>query len=267
MPYNSCAMEAEDALTTTENVLRDLIEDVLRNKYGAEWIAQRVDEETRERWQDRLTEEKGRRAGVKVDDRLIYYSDLSDLPNLLKNEWEAFKACFGNWKTTELYLKRLIGFRHAKHHGRDLLPFERDLLAGMTGEIRNKVTVFQSERGPDEEYFPKVEYVTDSFGHVARGAGASVHTGLTLHPGDEVRFTCHGWDPKGERLQWAWNADPDTGRTDNFEDDEFTWQLEDGDVAENQCLHIFLLSFRPFHRHGWYDDSVTFRYHVLPRSI
>ncbi len=260
-------MEPEDALTTTENVLRDLIEGVLRDKYGAEWIAQRVDGDTRERWQDRLTEEKGRRAGVKVDDRLIYYSDLGDLPRLLKNDWEAFKPCFGNLKKTDIDLKRLIGFRHAQHHGRDLVPFERDLLAGIIGEIRNKVTVFQSERGPDTEYFPKIEYVADSFGNVARRSKGSVNTGLTLHPGDEVTFTCHGWDPKGEQLQWGWNADPSMVQIEHYEDDEFTWQLKDEDVAESQGVHIFLLSFRPFHRHGWFDDSVTFRYRVLPRSL
>ncbi len=259
-------MEPEDVLTITENVLRDLIQDVLGDKYGAEWITQRVDEDTRERWQDRLTEERGRRAGVKVDDRLIYYSDLSDLPKLLKNDWEAFKPCFGNLKKTEIDLKRLIGFRHAQQHGRDLVPFERDLLAGITGEIRNKVTVFQSERGPDKEYFPKIEYVADSFGNVARKSEGWVNTGLTLHPGDEVTFQCRGWDPKGEPLDWKWNIGHHPANR-QVEGGEFTWRVEIEDVAEDQNIGIFLLSERPFHRRGWCDDSVTFRYKVLPRSL
>lgn len=261
-------MEVEDALTTTENVLRDLIEEVLKDRYGAEWIAQRVNEETRERWQDRLSEEESRRVGVKIDERVIYYSDLSDLPKLLKNDWEAFKPCFGNWKTTEFYLKRLIGFRHAKHHGRDLLPFERDLLAGITGEIRNKVTMFQSDRGPDEEYFPKIEYVTDSYGNVARGSRAFVETGMTLHPGDEVTFTCHSWDPKGELPLWGWGVNPGVVEASHRQaEDEITWRLYDKDVADPQQLHIVLFSKRAFHRHQWCDDYVSFGYRVLPRSV
>ncbi len=260
-------MDPEEALTTTENVLRDLIADTLTSKYGRDWIDQRVDENTRDRWRDRLIEDQSRREGAKVDDRLIYYSELADLRKLLKNDWDAFSPCFGTWKRMEVYLQRLISFRHPQRHGRELLPFERDLLLGVTGEIRNKITVFLSERGPDEEYFPKIEYVSDSFGNVARGSGSSVSTGLTLHPGDEVTFTCHGWDPKGEKLQWGWNADPTMMQIDHYEDDEFTWRLEDKDVAESQGVHIFLLSFRPFHRHGWYDEEVTFNYRVLPRSL
>lgn len=261
-------MEPEDALNTAENVLRDLIQDILSEKYGSDWIAQRVDEETRERWQDRLAEEKSRRAGVKVDDRVIYYSDLSDLPKLLQNDWEAFKPCFGNKKTMQFFLKRLIGYRHPEYHGRELLPFERHMLLGITGEIRNKVTVYQSERGPDEEYFPKIEYVTDSLGYVARGSRALVKTGLTLHPGDEVTFTCHSWDPKGEPPLWGWGVNPGVVEASHRQvEDEITWRLYDKDVADPQGLHIVLFSKRAFHRHQWCDDYVTFRYRVLPRSL
>lgn len=261
-------MEPEDALTTTENVLRDLIDDILAEKYGPGWIAERVDEGTRERWEGRLAEEKSRRAGANVDERLIYYSELTDLPKILKNDWGAFAPCFGSSKTMELDLKRLITYRHPEHHGRELLPFERHLVLGIAGVIRNKVTMFLSERGPDQEYFPKIEYVTDSFGYVARGSKARVETGLTLHPGDEVTFTCHGWDPKGEPPLWGWGVNPGVIEIQHRQaENEITWRLYDRDVAESQALHIVLLSNRPFHRHQWCDDHVTFCYRVLPRSL
>ena len=67
----------------------------------------------------------------------------------------------------------------------------------MTGEIRNKVTIFQSSWTP-ERHFPRIEYVRDSFGHAPTGGFPmdTLLTGLTLYPGDEVSVECSGWDPQ-----------------------------------------------------------------------
>ena len=261
-------MDHEEALTTTENVLSELIADTLTSKYGGDWIDQRVDENTRDRWRDRLTEEQSRRKGAKVDDRLIYYSELADLRKLLKNDWDVFAPCFGSLKTMELDMKRLITYRHPEHHGRELLPFEQHLVLGITGEIRNKVTMFRSERDPEEEYFPRIEYVGDSFGNVARPPQNDINTDLTLRPGDAVTFTCRGWDPKGEPLDWRWDVGARSGGPHRLvSNNEFTWDVKIRDVALEQGIWVFLISRRPFHRHQEWDGLVTFRYRVLPRSI
>lgn len=228
-------MDPHEILTATENVLRDLVDEILRDRYGDHWIEARVDDQTRERWQQRLVEERARREGAQPDDRLIYYAELVDPLKLFKQDWQLFSPCFGDWKTMELDFSRLIAFRHPNHHGRRLLPFERDLLTGITGSIRNRVTIFRSERGPDKEYFPRIEYVEDSFGNVARKSRDVVSTGLTLRPGDEVTFSCRGWDPKGEPLNWHWNVHPHVMMLEReAEADEFVWAVEIGDIAETK---------------------------------
>lgn len=195
-------LTADEALATVENVLRDLLVQSLERENGADWVNKLVDPETLARWEARREEERNRRKAARIDERLVYYSELAELGKLLDKHWQHFSKCLGKWKSFEPDLNRLITFRHAQRHGRDLVQFEVDLLRGIVGEIRNKVTIYRSEMRHDPELFPHIEYVSDSYGNVGRQGEESVTTGLVLHPGDEVAFTCRGWDPAVESVRW-----------------------------------------------------------------
>lgn len=56
------------------------------------------------------------------------------------------------------------------------------------------------------EYFPRIEDVHDSFGHLVAGFGSGKgkfgNTGLTLRPGDVVEFDGSAWDPEGIPFGW-----------------------------------------------------------------
>jgi len=200
-------MGASEDIISAGNVLRDLIEAVLGAALGPDWLEQSgLTAERLDRMRGRLAAETASRPGGAVEQRLIYYSDLPDLKTIIDKNWERFKPCLGEKKACDVNLDRLADFRIAEMHGRQLLPFELALTAGISGEIRNRVAIFRSERGPAREYFPRIEYVRDSFGNVRHGHGSAPEgsaTRLILHPGDEITFDCRAWDPDNLPFTWS----------------------------------------------------------------
>ena len=262
-------MGASEDIISAENVLRDLIEAVLSAALGPDWLegsgltAERLDH-----MRERLAAETASRPGGAVEQRLIYYSDLPDLKTIIDKNWERFKPCLGEKKACDVNLDRLVDFRIAEMHGRQLLPFELALTVCISGEISNRVTIFRSERGPSREYFPRIEYVRDSFGNVRHGHGSAyeaAETGLIINPGDGITFDCRAWDPDNAPLTWF--ALCEGGRTLLVDSavTEFVWRVETGDIRDRCQVLIYLKSTRPYHRNGTYDDAVNFSYQVLPR--
>jgi Swt1-like HEPN len=191
-------MAPSDAINDVEIVLRDLVELVLAEKHGEEWIEQCGPPEKIEKWRRRKVDEAKKRDGTTTEQRLIYYSDFTDLGRLIKQHWELFEPCLGDRERFDVYMNRLEEFRNAPMHSRTLVPFERALAEGMAGEIRNKVTIYRSGLDPADRHFPRIEYVRDSFGNAPTGGSAldMLRTGVTLYPSDEVSFEGSGWDPQ-----------------------------------------------------------------------
>jgi hypothetical protein len=192
-------------MNSVEVVLRGLIAQVLEAEFGSEWIEKCGTVEKIQRWRDRREEERKKRDGTVIEERLIFFADFTDLLPIIKKHWPLFKPCLGDKKTFEAYMGRLEDFRNAPMHSRTLVDFEQNLVDGMTGEIRNKVTLFQTEANAADRHFPRIEFVRDSFGRVAAD-GQLLPPDITVHPGDEVVFECSGWDPEDRPLKWRWGV-------------------------------------------------------------
>ena len=258
-------MEPAEAINNLEVVLRDLIAKVLSDEFGAEWIARCGTPERIQKWQERRDEEAKKRNGTVVEQRLIYFADFTDLAPIIKKHWPLFKPCLGDRKTFEAYMGRLEDFRNAPMHSRALVDFEQRLVQGMTGEIRNKVTLFQKEVSAADRHFPRIEFVRDSFGRVA--SEGIVPPDITVHPGDEVIFECSGWDPEDRPLKWAWTV---LGTQSSAEHEgatcRITWRVTEEHIGEGTFIEIRLMSDRVWHRTAaGHDGNVLFRYGVLPR--
>ncbi len=257
--------EPGDAITTAENALRELIEVTLGTQPN--WLDDSgLTPDRIELMRSRLVEERSRRQGGVIDERLLYYSDLTDIKTVVDKKWPSFKDCLGDKKTFDVYMDRLIDLRIAQMHGRELLPFERLLVAGISGEFRNMVTIFRAGHGPDREYFARIEYVRDSFGNTRYGTGSAHEDAtkrLTVRPGDVVAFDCYGWDPEGGPLSWQVTISGE--RTETFEGNSYTWNVSDDDIAEATKLLFTVTSARSYHRHRTFDDILGFVYTVLPR--
>lgn len=261
-------MEAPEAINNLETVLRDLISQVMADKFGSNWIGQCGTTDKIQKWQQRQVEEAKKRDGLVPEVRLLSFADFTDLLPIVKKHWSLFKQCLGDKKVFEVYMGRLEDFRNAPMHSRHLVKFEQDLVQGMTGEIRNKITLYQTNIKAADRYFPRIEFVRDSFGRTAKD-GEIVPPDITVHPGDEITFECSGWDPEDLPLAWILVV---KGLRLPSETDKHTctvvWQVQETDIGEGSFVRIELCSHRPWHRNSdpGHDGVVHFRYTVLPRD-
>ncbi|MEE3127442.1 MAG: hypothetical protein VX494_09545, partial [Actinomycetota bacterium] len=171
-----------------------------------------------------------------------------------------------------VYFDRLDQFRNPPAHSRELLPFERDLLAGMAGEIRNRVTIYRSEMGPSREYYPRIEWVRDSFGNSSASEDArmqDVFTKVRLAIGQQVTFQCRGWDPQGRDLNWRLE-EQGIGRprldTATGTDVTLSFTAAREHVGDSLSVAIVLVGSGEYHRYGpgSYDGVAAFHYAVSP---
>lgn len=247
-----------DLITRYETVLRELIRTVL----GEGWHeGSGID---LDKLREKQTYERGRRKGVVVPDDLLAFTEHLELVKIINKKWEKFARILGDKKRWTVYSDRIAAIRNAPMHGRQLLHFERQLLAGMTGEVSNIVAQFRSSQGPDANWYPVIESVTDSlgndlkdqlFGEIARVA-----------VGDTVRFRCVGRDPQERTLSWVMQKVP-WGRTVDEAvgaEVELKWVVGPEDVSESTYFHITLKSSGKYHRNGADDETLSFSYAVNP---
>jgi len=267
------AEDVADAIRRVENVLRDLIEETLRGKYGDVWFTRLgVSEEQLTSWRGRQEEDRRRRGSEAAEERLLYYADLHDLGPVLRKNWELFSACLGDLKEIEVYLGRLDDLRNPQAHSRGLLPFEEQLVLGISGDIRQRITVHRSRQTPEAEFFARIESVKDSLGNVIVSSGSRtlpLGPAAILRVGDEVVFSCSGWDPNGQPLEWELQirhaGGMPTGTAQRWSTREnLVWRVSEADIGQSVEAFIAMRSRGRYHAHPGWDGLVTAAYTVLP---
>lgn len=268
-------MDPAEAVATCEQAIRQLVRHVVSSTEGLTLEAL-AGEKAISRWRERAdTEAKKRqpRGVVVTSSELLDYSDLFALIELLHKSWEKFKLALGKEKEVLALLKRLDDMRNTIAHGRELLPFEKELAAGIAGDIRNRVTIYMSSRDEDDDFYPRIESLTDDFGSAADCERTVIHsratlqTNITLNVGDRVRFVCHGTDPQGRTLLWRLSTRSlgRTGLTAQGNDVEFEWVVATTDVSKSTYVTIELAADgTAYHRWRTHDGQVAVRYEVKP---
>lgn len=264
-------MDATQALRDAENALRDFVVLVL-SKDGADWIAHSgVSSDRVEKWEERrAVEAKRQEAGV-VEERLIYFADFYDLRTTLKKNWSGdFSAALGDWKTFEIYLGELEKLRDADAHRRELLPHQKHLILGISGEIRNRIVRYRSKMETPDDCFPRIESVRDSLGNLwVPGTDKSdlkaVGKKTSLRPGDKVDFVVTATDPEDLPLQYA--VALSSMRPSEWQShSSLCFAIEESHIGRTLGLQVSIRSPRSYHAHPQNDDSVVFLYSVLPRK-
>lgn len=272
------SLDPAAAIATCEQALRQLLRSVIARNEGltlAAWAgAERV-----EQWTERSGVEAKKRqsrgvATTSID--LLDYSNLYDLIAMCEKDWNRVAAALGKGKEVLALLKRLDELRNTVAHGRQLVPFEVDLVAGIAGDIRNRVTIHMSAQDPSGEYFPRIESVTDEFGNVLDGSqtlsssNPLCDTGLTLRVGSRVRFVCHATDPQGRQLRWILRHHPDStvDISADGNDVELEWIVGPGAIGQQSLAQIRMVADgAEYHRwEGRHDGLAMFNYRVLPPS-
>jgi Swt1-like HEPN len=139
-------MEIGQVLKDTENSLRDFIALILSEKLGSDWVDKcGVPSERILKWRERKQIEVKRQEAGAVDERLIYYADFYDLKTIFKEHWQYFAQALGDLKTMVVWLSEFEKLRDPDAHGRELLPHQKNLLLGISGELRTKIARYRSQ--------------------------------------------------------------------------------------------------------------------------
>jgi hypothetical protein len=262
-------MDVTQALRDAENSLRDFICFVL-SKSGPDWVRNcGVSSARIAKWEERKSiEEKRQEAGV-VEERLIYYADFYDIKTILKKNWPGeFSTALGDLKTMDIYLAEIEKLRDSDAHRRELLPHQKHLVLGVSGEIRNKIVRYRSKMETPDDCFPRIESARDSLGNIWVPGGhlsKTVLTGAAIRPGDVLDFVITASDPEDLPLEYRldslleaispWQADPTLQLT-----------ITDRDIKRDFSVTLQIRSTRKYHAHIDHDDWVIFTYDVLPRD-
>jgi hypothetical protein len=262
-------MDVTQALKDAENSLRDFIFAALNATHGDSWLDHLgVSSDRIAKWKERRdTEAKRQEAGV-VEERLLYYADFYDLFPVIKKNWQLFAPVFGELRTIEVWLKELERLRDPDAHRRELLPHQKHLVLGISGEIRNRIVRYRSKEETAEDYFPRIESVRDSLGHIwTAGSGLSdlISGKVTLRPGDVIDFVVTANDPLGQPLSYGMRLLARSGEI--VWQNSGTWSLRigEGDVSRTFFVDLMVKSCRDYHARSQSDDLVTATYQVLPR--
>ena len=266
-------MEASASIAVIESDLRALCQKVLAAADGTDWLDASEYGALVEKLQERKTEESTRRKPAVVPTSLLSYAHLYELTAIVTKRWQAFSAALGSKREFEVLSGIVEDFRNAPAHSRELLPYERDLLAGIAGLIRTKVITYMSTTGPDRAYYPVIESLHDSFGHecdrLEDTMSGIARTSLELAVGTVVSVVARGWDPHGRPLTWRFfrHEPTDAGRQTAAGDQvTFEYTVTEEDVGVHFSLSVALTSSGKFHRHLNYDHKAGFMYSVRPPS-
>jgi HEPN superfamily Swt1-like protein len=264
-------VDVTQALGDAENTLRDFIGAVLWRKLGPGWLDTcGVSADRLAKWRERKDQEAQRQEAGVVEERLIYYADFYDLKTILKKHWSGeFSEALGDWRTCEVWLTELERLRDPEAHRRELLPHQKHLAIGVSGEIRNRIVRYRSRKETTDDCFPRIESARDSLGNiwvpegVARGLNV-LNTGKTLRPGDSLEYVVTARDPEDLPLEYciAVNELRPTSQWQSI--GAFSVRITQQHIQRTLGIELYIRSPRTFHASDGFDDRVTFLYTVLP---
>ncbi|WP_141217212.1 hypothetical protein [Rhodococcus sp. 14-2470-1b] len=268
-------LEPSTAIATCENALRHLMGHVFLKKYGAGWIEEVTTEKQRQGWPERVEAERNtreRRGVAETDGPGLTYANMYDLLLIAKKYWSDLSPAL---RDAYSLLERMEKIRNTTAHGRPLVTFERELLSGIAGQIRNQVTLYMSTQDPAGEIYPRIESAVDCFGHRLTGRDGPIGelfegkvTGAIIHPGDRVQFAMTGFDTHDRPLEW-WFTTPSSLRvtsvSNSREEAALEWIVTEGDVGETAVIDIHMRAEgSQYQRYHGFDQRAYFQYVVRP---
>lgn len=256
-------MEETKALKEVENSLRDFITTLMTEEKGDDWIDScGISPDRIIQWKERREIEKKKQKFGTPENRLLYFSDFYDLSNIIDKNWnDKFKNALGEKKTVLLFLEILDDFRNPDAHRRELLPHQKHLIIGISGEIRNRIVLYRSKMETGEDYFPRIESVRDNLGNLWTPGNGVIETNLILRPSDKLTFIITATDPLGDSMEYCCYGDVDWQESNTI-----NIEIDKKHIAKGKNFLLCIRSKREYHAHSDMDDVVVFTYTILPKK-
>src|SRR5258708_11559186 len=144
-PYN--IDRVKDCINATEQQLRDVISTILSRKYGSDWEYSSPiwNDEKRKKLEEIRRQDQGRRPYQVVSQRLLDYTDLLDLQEIIDRKWDLFSNIFLSQKRLLSRFDDLFILRNPEMHGLpDILLHQKHLCLGVCGEILQAIEHWRS---------------------------------------------------------------------------------------------------------------------------
>jgi hypothetical protein len=119
---------------------------------------------------------------------------------------------FDDRQRTLAYFGVIEDVRNSIAHSRDLVPFERELISGIAGHLRNQASLYRSGMDEASRYYPRIESIRDSFGiEGARPEEDNLGRTIRLEVGQVITFTGRAVDAKNRDIHWLTSREFDVG--------------------------------------------------------
>ncbi len=159
-------MDQSEALATAETALRSIVRHLLGDAWQELLRPNQLDKA-----QDRRRKEPAQRPGALETDDLLSYVDTPDLTGLVMGQWSTFAPVFQSDTRTQAAFDTLNVYRRRVAHNRPLLTFERDLLSGISGLVRNQVAIFMQKQQPVPSFYAQIATAVDQEGRAGDMSG------------------------------------------------------------------------------------------------
>ena len=180
-----------------ENTLRKLIISILGSEDNAPY---QVTESRLAQWKNSREIETKKRKEYNSEKRIIFYSEIYDLKNIIGKNWERFQPVLIDKKRFDVFFDEIEKFRNTTAHGRNLTASEESLAQGITLDLKNLITIYHNKNEMKDDYFIEIVKIYDNLGTVWE---------KRLHPnqpcvrvGDYYELVVEANDPKGREISY-----------------------------------------------------------------
>jgi hypothetical protein len=266
--------ECRRTIDALERWLRDLIDIVLTDKFGANYIEDAqcpggqnvIKGEIRNHIDSRVAKEPDRFP------RRIDALQLDHAINIVcrPDNWEHFfgialKDAFNTTADhTRTLLSRIEEPRNRLAHANPISVRMTERIICYSHDTIDSIKLFLLNMNDNEFNIAKILRISDSFGNTAHGG--SLNTGLILYPGDRFWVEVEidpSYDESGYTIKYTASPSgrgciPNTGNRVEIE-------LIDSDICEMYTVFFTVIMNREWHRNASFDDAASVSYKVLPR--
>lgn len=270
-------VETSEHLAAVENALRLAVGEVL-----PQWL-DLLDDEQSGKLVAKRAEEARRRDGVVAPESLLEYVEFYQLQDFVLKNWEPFKPVFDDLQRTRALLGMIADYRNAIAHSRELRDFERNLLAGAAGLLRNQISQFRSHSVTLGRYYPMIESIVDPFNRSGmrstRGDVTTTQQPIRVEIDQRIRFEGRALPARGQQVRWYLTAEAGNFiglehsiyECEDYEvargsEVEFEWIVSRRHVGEIIRVEIIISGDSRYHRSGGRltDDEAFFIFAVSP---
>ncbi|MGE4022948.1 hypothetical protein [Mycolicibacterium sp.] len=262
----AASIDTYSELVAAETAFREIV----RSAIGDSWVDELAPEKVDTLREKRDAEDK-RRDGVIVSQDLLDYTEAYQLESLILKHWDKTGPILKDKRRAEAYLNLMLDVRNTVAHARPVVPYERQLLAGIAGQVQNLISLYRSGSETADAYYASINYVRDSFGVEGRRGGIGNNDERKrLKIGQVIELEFSATDPHDREIEWAFSI-YDKGRSKSSDlgtaigtSGVFIWTVGEEEVGERIDVWASIANESPYQRNGAYDDRVCLGYSVSP---